>query len=57
MLVLSRREKESIDIGRDVRITVVAVRNGRVDIGVIAPRDKRILRTELTREQNRESER
>jgi carbon storage regulator len=47
MLIVSRNNGESIDIGDDVRITVCHIGNGRVRIGVDAPRDKRIVRSEL----------
>ena len=47
MLVLSRKEGEKLHIGDDIVITVTAIKGGRVQIGVEAPRSKRILRGEL----------
>lgn len=47
MLVLARREGESLVIGPDVRITVVAIGSGQVRIGVEAPDDVWIHREEL----------
>jgi carbon storage regulator len=47
MLVLSRKANESIQIGPDVVITVVRVQGDRVRIGIEAPADVRISRSEL----------
>ncbi len=47
MLILSRREVESVCLGDDVVLTIVAVGNDKVRIGVKAPPGIRILRTEL----------
>lgn len=49
MLVLSRRPGEKIKIGPDIMITVLEMRDGRVRIGIEAPRDIRIDRPEWTR--------
>jgi carbon storage regulator len=37
MLVLTRREGESVRIGPDVRVTVVTLASGQVRIGIEAP--------------------
>ena len=47
MLILSRREAESVRLGDDVVLTIVAVGNDKVRIGVKAPLGIRILRNEL----------
>ena len=47
MLVLSRRTGESIRIGTDITVRVVQVVGNRVKLGIEAPDDKRILRSEL----------
>jgi carbon storage regulator len=47
VLILSRREAESVCLGDDVVLTIVAVGNDKVRIGVKAPPGVRILRTEL----------
>ncbi len=50
MLILSRKLDESIMIGDDVVIKVVAVHEGSVKLGIEAPKTVRILRTELYEE-------
>jgi carbon storage regulator len=48
MLVLSRKSGEQVVIGDNIRITVVGVQGSRVTIGIEAPRDHQILRSELS---------
>lgn len=47
MLVLSRKENESIRIGENVVVKVVAIGNGRVRLAIDAPREISIVRGEL----------
>lgn len=47
MLILSRKEGESIKIGDDISICVVSVSKGIVKLGIDAPQDTMILRSEL----------
>jgi len=47
MLVLSRKRNQKIKIGENVMLTVVEVRNGVCRIGIDAPREISIQRTEL----------
>ena len=47
MLVLSRKPMEHIQIGDSVVVTVLAIRGGKVRIGIDAPREIPILRSEL----------
>ncbi|HJZ53652.1 MAG TPA: carbon storage regulator [Gemmataceae bacterium] len=47
MLVLTRRPGEQIVIGHGIRVTVVSVGPGRVKIGVEAPSNIRIDRSEI----------
>ena len=47
MLVLSRRVGEEIVINDNIRVTVVAVKGDRVRIGVVAPRDVAVDRSEV----------
>jgi len=48
MLILSRKCGERIIIGSDIELTVVAIRGGRVQLGVYAPPDVSIHRTKST---------
>jgi|WetSurMetagenome_2_1015567.scaffolds.fasta_scaffold508784_2 carbon storage regulator len=50
MLVLSRKPDEGIMIGDDVTITVLAVHDGQVKLGIHAPQAVKIYRTELYEE-------
>ncbi len=47
MLVLTRKQDEVIRIGRDVEIRVVKLKSGRVQLGIVAPRDVHVVRGEL----------
>ena len=47
MLVLSRKESETICLGDDIKITVVRVNKDRVRIGIDAPANVHVLRGEL----------
>lgn len=48
MLVLSRKEGESVMIGEDISITILSIEpGGQVNIGISAPRDVLVLRSEL----------
>jgi carbon storage regulator len=47
MLVLSRRENESIVIGDRITVKVVAIRGNQVRLAIEAPKEVRVLRTEL----------
>lgn len=47
MLVLSRKLYEKIKIGGNISITVVAIEHDRVKLGIDAPRDVPVFRTEL----------
>ena len=44
MLILQRKEGESLLIGEDVEITVLAVEAGRVRLAIQAPREVPVLR-------------
>ena len=56
MLVLTRRVDESIMIGDEVMVTVVAVKGDHVRIGVSAPRRVSIHRLEIYEEIRRANE-
>ncbi len=47
MLVLSRKESQSIMIGDQIEVKIVAIQGGRVQLGFSAPQDVRIRRAEL----------
>jgi carbon storage regulator len=47
MLVLSRKPGQRLQIGNDITITITRVEHGSVKIGVEAPKDVAIIRTEL----------
>jgi carbon storage regulator CsrA len=47
MLVLSRKEGEQIVIGKDLTVTIVEIRGGRVKLGFQGPTDTRIFRAEI----------
>jgi carbon storage regulator len=50
MLVLSRKVRESLVIGERVKITIFRISGGRVQLGIEAPSNTRILRAELAEE-------
>lgn len=50
MLVLSRREGQSIMIGNDIVVTVIEVRGDHVRIGIDAPRSITVHREEVAAE-------
>lgn len=54
MLVLSRTKMQSVRIG-DVEVTICEVRGGEVKLGIEAPREMRVVRTELIKESSGES--
>jgi len=47
MLVLTRKLGEEIIIGGDIVVTVVEVANGRVKLGIVAPKSVRVDRSEV----------
>lgn len=47
MLVITRKNGEELHIGESIRITVVETAKDRVKIGIEAPSDVRIIRSEL----------
>lgn len=47
MLVLSRQRNETIKIGDDIEVTVVSVHDGKVRLGVNAPREIPVHRQEV----------
>lgn len=47
MLVLSRKPTERIEIGDNVVVTVLEIRVSKVRIGIDAPKEVHVLRSEL----------
>ena len=47
MLILQRKAGQSLRIGENITVTIVAVENNRVRIAIDAPSDISILRSEL----------
>lgn len=47
MLVLSRKKSESIQIGEDIEIKIVAIEGDQIKIGIEAPRHIDIHRKEI----------
>jgi carbon storage regulator len=47
MLVLSRKAGESIHIDGQIKVTIVTVRGNRVKVGIEAPEEVQIVRSEL----------
>lgn len=47
MLILTRKSGESIHIGNDIVVWVLAVRGDKVKVGISAPRDVPVHRSEI----------
>jgi carbon storage regulator CsrA len=47
MLVLTRKTQEKIQIGDNIVLTILRVKGQAVRVGIEAPRDVRVLRSEL----------
>jgi carbon storage regulator len=50
MLVLTRKKDESIVIGGDVTIQVISIQGDKVRLGITAPPDVGVWRSEVARE-------
>ena len=55
MLVITRKEGQSLLIGDDIEVTVTKVTDGSVKIAIEAPREMVILRKELYKEVEKEN--
>lgn len=47
MLILSRKKNETIQIGDGVSVTIIRVSGNKVRLGIVAPKNTRVLRIEL----------
>ena len=47
MLILARKNNESINIGDDIVVTVLSIEGGTVKLGVEAPKEVKLLRGEV----------
>jgi carbon storage regulator len=47
MLILTRRPGESIQVGEDIEISVIEIRGNQVRLGINAPAEVLVLRSEL----------
>jgi carbon storage regulator len=56
MLILTRRAGESLRIGDDVEVTVMAVNGSQVRIGIKAPIDVSVDREEVAERKRREKD-
>ncbi len=50
MLVLSRKEDESIIINDNIEIKIIGIKQDQVKIGIVAPKDVKIFRKEIYEE-------
>jgi carbon storage regulator len=57
MLVLTRRRNETIVIGGNIRVTVLGIKGGQVQIGVEAPPEVVIDREEVAQRKDAEKKR
>jgi len=47
MLILTRRAGESVNIGEEVKVTVLGVKGNQVRVGIVAPKDIGVHREEV----------
>lgn len=55
MLVLTRRPRETVLIGSDIKVTVLNVMGSHVQIGIAAPKETSVHREELYERLKREA--
>ena len=47
LLVLSRKQEQSVLIGQDIKITVLEIKGSHVRLGITAPETIKVLREEI----------
>ena len=57
MLVLSRKTSQTIEIGENVRVTVVRISRDQVRLGIDAPKDVKIVRPDAVCKNKKEDTR
>ena len=55
MLVLSRKIGEKIVIGESIVLTVINIDRGKIRLGIDAPKEIKVFRSELLLEERKES--
>ncbi|MCD8213857.1 MAG: carbon storage regulator CsrA [Campylobacter sp.] len=55
MLILARKENEEILLGNDIKIVVVGISKSGVKLGIQAPKNMMILRSELASDIKKEN--
>jgi len=56
MLILSRRIGETLTIGKDIKVVVMAVNGSQVKVGIEAPKDVHVLRDDAKKLQKNSRE-
>jgi len=47
MLILTRKDQETICIGDDITVKIMGIRNGQVRLGILAPKETSVHREEI----------
>ena len=56
MLILSRKENESIIINGEIEIKIVSIKPDQIKIGIVAPKEVKVYRQEIFAEIIKENE-
>ena len=49
MLILTRRQNQSIKLGSEITLRILAIKGGQVRVGIDAPKDVAVYREELAK--------
>lgn len=52
MLVLSRKESETVLIGDDIVLTILSIKGNQIKLGINAPDDVNVVREEIYQKRN-----